>query len=98
MQPILDNEDAIQFPEGSFSLQKYLQVTEGTDNVYRLVREIGVKTVFGTDTLFDPEMAAKQGQQLARLGRWFTPVEVLRQATSTAGELLALSGPRSPYP
>ncbi len=97
MQPILDDEDAIQFPEGSFSRQKYIQVTEGTDRVYQLVREIGVKTVFGTDTLFDPALAAKQGKQLAKLGRWFTPVEVLRQATSTAAELLALSGPRSPY-
>ena len=98
MQPILDDEDAISFPEGSFSRQKYIEVTKGTDKVYRLAKEIGVKTVFGTDTLFDPELAAKQGKQLAKLGRWYTPVEVLRQATSTAGELLALSGPRSPYP
>ncbi len=41
---------------------------------------------------------AKQGKQLAKLGRWFTPVEALRQATSSAGELLAMSGPRNPYP
>lgn len=34
---------------------------------------------------------------MAKLGRWYTPVEALRQATSTAGELLALSGPRNPY-
>jgi len=98
MQPILDDEDAIPFPEGSFSRQKYIEVTKGTDNVYRLAKKIGVKTVFGTDTLFDPTLAEKQGKQLAKLGRWYTPVEVLRQATSTAGELLALSGPRSPYP
>jgi len=98
MQPILDDEDAIQFPEGSFSREKYVTVTEGTDNVYRLARKLGVKIVFGTDTLFDPALAAKQGGQLAKLGRWFSPVEVLRQATSTAGELLAHSGPRSPYP
>jgi imidazolonepropionase-like amidohydrolase len=98
MQPILDDEDAIQFPEGSFSRQKYVEVTEGTDRVYRLARKVGVKIVFGTDTLFDPDLAAKQGAQLAKLERWFSPVEVLRQATSTAGELLALSGPRSPYP
>lgn len=97
MQPILDDEDAISFPEGSFSRRKYLEVTEGTDLVYRTARHVGVKIVFGTDTLFDPELAAKQGKQLAKLGRWFTPVEALRQATSTAGELLALSGPRSPY-
>ena len=97
MQPILDDEDAIQFPDGSFSRQKYVTVTEGTDNVYRLAQKLGVKIVFGTDSLFDPELAAKQGAQLAKLDRWFSPVEALRQATSTAGELLAQSGPRSPY-
>ncbi len=97
MQPILDDEDAIQFPEGSFSRQKYIEVTKGTDRVYKLAKKIGVKTVFGTDTLFDPGLAEKQGKQLAKLSRWFSPVEALRQATSTAGELLALSGPRSPY-
>ena len=97
MQPILDDEDAIAFPEGSFSRLKYIEVTKGTDRVYRLAKQYGVKMVFGTDTLFDPELAEKQGKQLAKLSRWFTPVEVLRQATSTAGELLALSGPRSPY-
>ncbi|MDG0980167.1 MAG: amidohydrolase family protein [Halieaceae bacterium] len=98
MQPILDDDDAIAFPEGSFSRQKYIEVTRGTDRVYRLAREIGVNTVFGTDTLFDPSLAEKQGKQLAKLGRWYTPVEALRQATSVAGELLARSGPRSPYP
>lgn len=98
MQPILDDEDGISFPEGSFSHQKYLTVTEGTNHVYKLARKVGVKIVFGTDTLFDPELAEKQGKQLAKLSRWFTPVEALRQATSIAGELLALSGPRSPYP
>ncbi|MFC1796147.1 amidohydrolase family protein [Pseudomonadota bacterium] len=69
MQPILDDEDAIQFPEGSFSRQKYIEVTEGTDRVYGLAREVGVKLVFGTDTLFDSDLAAKQGAQLAKLGR-----------------------------
>ena len=98
IQPILDDEDAIQFPEGSFSRQKYVEVTRGTDRVYKMAKKIGVKTVFGTDTLFDPELAEKQGKQLAKLGKWYTPVEALRQATSIAGELLALSGPRNPYP
>ncbi len=98
MQPILDDEDAIPFPEGSFSREKYIEVTKGTDRVYRLAKEVGVKTVFGADTLFDPALAEKQGKQLAKLSRWYTPVEALRQATSTAGELLAMSGPRNPYP
>jgi imidazolonepropionase-like amidohydrolase len=98
IQPILDDEDAIAFPEGSFSRQKYIEVTKGTDRVYRLAKKVGVKTVFGTDTLFDPLLAEKQGKQLAKLSKWHSPVEALRQATSTAGELLALSGQRNPYP
>ena len=30
--------------------------------------------------------------------KWFTPYEVLVQATSRGGELIALAGPRNPYP
>jgi imidazolonepropionase-like amidohydrolase len=48
--------------------------------------------------LFDPEIAAKQGKFLTKLKRWFTPYEALKMATSTNAELLALSGPRNPYP
>jgi imidazolonepropionase-like amidohydrolase len=73
-------------------------VAQGTENVYREAKNLGVKIVFGTDTLFDPDLAKKQGKQLAKLSRWFSPTEALRQATSNAGELLALSGPRNPYP
>lgn len=97
MQPILDDEDAIPFPKGSENRRKFIFVTEGTNRVYRSAQVIGVKTVFGTDALFDPGLAEKQGKLLAKLGRWYTPVEALRQATSTAAELLALSGPRNPY-
>jgi len=43
------------------------------------------------------EQARRQGALLTALTRWFTPAEVLRMATSTNGELLALSGLRSPY-
>jgi len=35
---------------------------------------------------------------LAKLTRWFTPAEVLQQATFRNAELMALSGPRNPYP
>ena len=52
---------------------------------------------FGTDVLFSESLGRRQGAMLAGMGNWFTPAEVLRQATSTNGELLALSGKRSPY-
>ena len=99
IQPILDDEDAI-FPDGSPEPQrgKFLQVTNGTDNAYNLAKQYGVKVAFGTDTLFDPELATREGAQLAKLVRWYEPWEVLKMATSTNAELFAMSGPRNPYP
>ncbi|MCF8016494.1 MAG: amidohydrolase family protein, partial [Chromatiaceae bacterium] len=35
--------------------------------------------------------------KLAAMARWYTPAEALRMATADNAELLALSGPRSPY-
>jgi imidazolonepropionase-like amidohydrolase len=97
LQPFLDDEDATPFPEGSPQRISALQVYAGTDNAYRLAKTHKVKTAFGTDTLFSAKIAARQGAQLAKLTRWHTPAEVLKMATADNGELLALSGPRSPY-
>ena len=35
---------------------------------------------------------------LTHLTRWYDNADILRMATSVNGELLALSGPRNPYP
>lgn len=77
---------------------KQRQMISGTDTAYGLARQYGLKTAFGTDTLFDAKLATRQGAQLAKLVRWYTPAEVLRMAASTNAELLALAGPRNPYP
>lgn len=98
MQPFLDDEDATPFPEGTPNRAKQIEMTQGTDRAYALAREYGVKLAWGTDTLFDPALARRQGAQLAKMTRWFSPAETLRMATATNAELLALSGPRSPYP
>jgi imidazolonepropionase-like amidohydrolase len=98
MQPILDDEDAIPFPEGSPNRAKFITVTAGTDNVYGYAKKHGVKIAWGTDTLFDAGLAAKQGKQLAKMKRWFTPFEVLKMATHDNAQLLKLCGPRDPYP
>lgn len=97
MQPILNDEDGIFFPRGSESHRKFVEVTAGTDYVYAAAKKYGVKIAWGTDTLFDPKLAAKQGKQLAKMKRWFTPFEALKMATSVNAQLLALSGPRNPY-
>jgi imidazolonepropionase-like amidohydrolase len=98
LQPFLDDQDAMPFPEGSINRAKQLQMVKGTDNAYALAKKYRVKTAFGTDTLFNAKLATRQGAQLAKLVRWYTPVEVLRMATSTNAELLAMSGLRNPYP
>lgn len=96
LPPFLDNEDATPFPEGSANRGKQLQVTAGTDAAYRLARQYGISTAWGTDTLFDAKLAARRGRQLSKLTRWHTPAEILKMATSDNAELLALSGRRSP--
>ena len=98
LQPFLNDEDAIPFPEGSDNRKKQLEVVAGTDTGYALAKRYKIKTAFGTDTLFDPKLAEKQGKLLAKLVRWYTSTEILKMATVGNAELLALSGPRNPYP
>jgi imidazolonepropionase-like amidohydrolase len=97
LQPFLDDEDAHRLPDPA-ARAKQLQVTAGTDHSYQLARKHGVKVAWGSDILFDPALAARQGKMLAKLTRWHTPAEVLISATSQNADLLALSGPRNPYP
>lgn len=98
MQPFLDDEDMIPLPEGSPNRIKQLEVVAGTERAYNLAKTYKVKLAWGTDTLFDARLATRQGAQLAKMTKWFTPAETLRMATADNAELLALSGLRSPYP
>ncbi|SON58921.1 Imidazolonepropionase [Mycobacterium simulans] len=96
LQPFLGDEDTIPLPPENQA--KLREMTVGTDTAYRLAIKHRVKIAFGTDILFAPELASRQGAMLAKLTRWFTPAEVLQQATIRNAELLAMSGPRNPYP
>jgi imidazolonepropionase-like amidohydrolase len=95
LQPFLDDEDAPPIPPQS--RPKLVEMTAGTDTAYRLAKKHGARLAWGTDTLFDPALTAKQGKQLAKMIRWFSPAEVLTMATATNAELLSMSGPRNPY-
>jgi imidazolonepropionase-like amidohydrolase len=97
LQPFLDDEDAYAVPDPA-GRAKQLQVFAGTDSSYALARKHGVKVAWGSDILFDASLAARQGRLLAKMTRWYTPAEVLVSATSGNAELLALCGPRNPYP
>jgi imidazolonepropionase-like amidohydrolase len=85
------------FPPGSEERSKFEEVLAGTDATYALARKYRLKTAWGTDVLFSQALAHRQGAILASMARWYTPAEALVMATSTNGELLALSGLRSPY-
>jgi imidazolonepropionase-like amidohydrolase len=97
LQPFLDDEDANPQKDPA-SRKKQLEMSAGTDTAYKLAKQYKIKTAWGTDTLFTPGGATKQGKQLAKLVRWYTPAEVLKMATADNADLLALSGPRNPYP
>jgi len=95
-QPFLDLAGAAAL--GSEQQARMRQVISGTDRVYALAKKYKIKVAFGTDILFSQALAERQGNNLVDMTRWYTPAEALIMATSTNGELLALSGPRNPYP
>jgi imidazolonepropionase-like amidohydrolase len=97
LQPFLDDEDAVFFPEGSENRAKFVAMTQGTDNAYALAKKYRLNLAWGTDILFDAKLATRQGAQLAKMVRWFSPGEALVMATGTNAQLLALSGKRAPY-
>jgi imidazolonepropionase-like amidohydrolase len=97
IQPFPD-ELADAFPPGSPQRAKASEVFAGMDVAYRMARKHKLKTAWGTDIIFSPGLARRQGELLVKLERWYTPAEALVMATGTNAELLAMSGKRNPYP
>jgi imidazolonepropionase-like amidohydrolase len=97
LQPIAE-EMKNNFPEGSVQRIKAGVVFQGIDRTYQLAKKYKLKTAFGTDILFSPALAQRQGELLTMLVKWYTPAETLTMATSTNAQLLAMSGERNPYP
>lgn len=77
--------------------EKKQQVVDGTDFAYRMAKKYNVKLAWGTDFLFYPPQNANQNKDMLKLRKWFTAAEILKMVTNDNAELLALSGPRSPY-
>lgn len=97
MQPFLDEGESV-FAEGSPNRIKQQTMMRGTDSAYSYAKKYSIKTAFGTDCLFQPKHSAARAGDLTKLLRWYTPYEILKMATSTNAQLLAMSGPRNPYP
>ncbi|TAD74128.1 MAG: amidohydrolase family protein [Sphingomonadales bacterium] len=77
--------------------EKRKPVIEGQRQVWPMAKRLGVKLAWGTDFLFEPDLNAQQNAYILRLKPYFTPAELLKLVTSGNAELLALSGPRTPY-
>lgn len=77
---------------------KHDEAYDGIDRMMTTAKKIGLeKIAFGTDIFTDPELLARANDEFKLRTKWFTPFEVMRQATSLSAELLAMSGPRNPY-
>ncbi|MGJ1436695.1 metal-dependent hydrolase family protein [Sphingobacterium multivorum] len=73
-------------------------VIEGQEKVWPMAKKYGVKLAWGTDFLFEPDLNKLQNTFILRLQKWFTNAEIIKMITQDNGELLQLSGLRSPYP
>lgn len=83
---------------GAVRLAKGKMVEAGLDNMFKLAKKYKLKIAFGTDVVVSDPACADQAREFVERTAWFTPAEILKQATSQSGELLQLSGARSPYP
>lgn len=94
LQNLMDNNDNMDAQRK----EKRKPVLDGQEKVWPLAKKLGVKLAWGTDFLFEPELNEEQNSYILRLQKWFTNAEILKMITQDNGELLQLSGLRSPYP
>jgi imidazolonepropionase-like amidohydrolase len=78
--------------------EKRRPVIEGQPRVWATAKRLGVKLAWGSDYLFEPDLNDTQNANILELKQWFTPAEILKLVTHDNAQLLALSGPRTPYP
>jgi imidazolonepropionase-like amidohydrolase len=79
--------------------EKGARIIAGMENEVKLAKKYGVKIGFGTD-FFGPTRAefANQVLEFKARAKYFTPLETLKQATSTNAAIVAMSGPMmNPY-
>lgn len=91
----------VQDPPGlaPATAKKFAQAREGLDTLFKLVKKSGFDRIgFGSDIISAPDTLAKINDEFVHRTKWFSPAEILRQATGNNGKMLALAGPRNPYP
>ena len=73
------------------------EVMAGTDNLMMTARKLGIPVAFGTDAFGSLRAYEGAVNEFGYRLRWFTSLEILKQATSHNAKLLELTGPRNPY-
>jgi len=71
---------------------------DGLDVMFKAAKKYKLKIALGTDMVGSKKAKADQAFELTNRLKWFTPAEILKQATFNNAELLSWSGPRNPYP
>jgi imidazolonepropionase-like amidohydrolase len=93
----LTTPEAVGLDPKSGTAAKLSQVNAGAKNQLKWAKQYNVKVVFSTDQFGAPELFAEQSNEFLTLAEHFSPVEVLRIATSNVADLLMLSGKLHPY-
>jgi imidazolonepropionase-like amidohydrolase len=94
-QPFLSIEDAAS--QTGVGAERAAQIFIGTPKIYGYAKKYGIKTAWGSDLLFSPELTPRQNVMLTHLSNWYSNAEALRMATSDNASLLTLSNLRTPY-
>jgi imidazolonepropionase-like amidohydrolase len=76
---------------------KHRLARDGFFKMVELAKKYKAKVTFSSDWFGSDEAFALQSEEWVARKDFWTPLEILRQATGTAGDLLALSGQRNPY-
>ncbi len=77
---------------------KAVLVMDGIDNLMTTAKRLGIPVAFGTDSFGSAQVYAGAVKEFGYRRKWFSSEEILKQATSINAQLLALTGPRNPYP
>ena len=72
-------------------------VMDGVDNLMKTALKLDIPVAFGTDAFGSLRAYDGAVNEFGYRLRWFTSLEILKQATSHNAKLLELTGPRNPY-
>jgi len=78
-------------------LRKIKPVLEGTDTVFKLAKKHGINVAFGSDAYGELGYETYALTEFTTRSKWYSNLEILRQATTENAKLLSLSGKLNPY-